>query len=74
MVLIPNELSLNIIKSRKNQELNTLRAVIDMKVFAVDANSFFSKPSIRVITGLETISKIIHPENIVQEMPKNSFL
>jgi iron complex transport system substrate-binding protein len=43
-------------------------------VFAVDANSFFSKPSIRTITGLEIISKIIQPENTKElDVPKNSF-
>ena len=31
-------------------------------IFAVDANSFFSKPSIRTIEGLEILAKIIQPE------------
>lgn len=58
-----------------NQEWNQLRAVKNKKIFAVNANSFFSKPSIKTITGLEILSKIIEPkifENI--QVPKNSFL
>lgn len=41
---------------------NSLRAVKNKKVFAVDANSFFSKPSIRTIDGIEILAKIFHPE------------
>ncbi len=51
-----------------------LRAVKNKKIFAVDANSFFSKPSIRIVTGLEILAKIIHPENFVNlSVPSNSF-
>lgn len=39
-----------------------LRAVKNRNVYAVDANSYFSKPSIRTITGIEILAKIIHPE------------
>ena len=47
---------------KNNPEWNELRAVKNKKIFAVDANSFFSKPSIRTITGLEILAKIIQPE------------
>ena len=54
---------------------NELRAVKERKVFAVDANSFFSKPSIRVVTGIEILTKILHPEMFEElEVPNNSFL
>ena len=54
---------------------NELRAVKERKVFAVDANSFFSKPSIRVITGIEILAKILHPGTFTElEVPNNSFL
>ena len=54
---------------------NELRAVKERKVFAVNANSFFSKPSIRVITGIEILAKILHPDNFIElEVPNNSFL
>ena len=46
----------------KNSEWNSLRAVKEKKVFAVDANSFFSKPSLRTIIGIEILAKIIQPE------------
>ena len=54
---------------------NELRAVKERKVFAVDANSFFSKPSIRVVTGIEILAKILHPVMFEKlEVPNNSFL
>jgi len=53
---------------------NALNAVKDKKVYAVDANSYFSKPSIRTITGLEILAKIIHPEKFdLLKVPENSF-
>jgi len=51
----------NILK--ENSEWNSLRVVKNNRIFAVDANSFFSKPSIRTIDGLEILAKIIQPEN-----------
>ncbi|MCE9652181.1 MAG: cobalamin-binding protein [Nitrosarchaeum sp.] len=62
-------------KILKNNKLwNSLRAVKSEKVFAVDANSYFSKPSIRTITGLEIFAKIIQPMNFLNlKVPKNSF-
>ena len=54
---------------------NQLRVVKERKVFAVDANSFFSKPSIRVVTGIEILAKILHPEIFTDlQVPVNSFL
>jgi len=54
---------------------NTLKAVKNKKVFAVNANAYFSKPSIRTITGLEILAKIIQPENFLNLcVPKDSFL
>jgi iron complex transport system substrate-binding protein len=60
---------------KSNKSWNALRAVQNRKVFAVDANSFFSKPSIRTITGLEILAKIIQPNNFLNiNVPENSFL
>ena len=60
---------------RNDSKWNQLRAVKEKKVFAVDANSFFSKPSIRVITGIEILAKILHPELFSDfEVPNDSFL
>jgi len=47
---------------RKNNKWNSLKAVKNNQIFAVDANSFFSKPSIRTVEGLEILAKIIQPE------------
>ena len=54
---------------------NELGAVKERKVFAVDANSFFSKPSIRIVTGIEILAKILHPEIFLDlNVPSGSFL
>ena len=45
---------------QNNPDWNNLRAVKQQNVFAVDANSHFSKPSLRTITGIEILAKIIH--------------
>ena len=47
---------------RNNSDWNSLNAVKNNQVFAVDANSFFSKPSIRTVDGLEILAKIIQPD------------
>ena len=60
---------------RNDLRWNKLRAVRERKVFAVDANSFFSKPSIRIVRGIEILAKILHPEIFTDfEVPNNSFL
>ena len=63
-------------KILKNNKLwNSLKAVKNGKIFAVDANSYFSKPSIRTITGLEILAKIIQPGIFLNlNVPENSFL
>jgi iron complex transport system substrate-binding protein len=47
---------------KDNSGWNSLKAVRNKQIFAVDANSFFSKPSIRTIEGLEILAKIIQHE------------
>jgi len=47
---------------QNNQDWKKIRAVRQQQVFAVDANSYFSKPSLRTVTGIEILAKIIHPE------------
>ena len=59
---------------KNNQEWKKIRAVKEKQIFAVDANSFFSKPSIRTITGVEILAKIIHPEIFSNtDTPENSY-
>ena len=47
---------------RNDPAWNSLTAVTNNRIFAVDANSFFSKPSIRTVEGLEILAKIIQPD------------
>lgn len=59
---------------KKDQKWNSLRAVKENQVFAVDANSFFSKPSIRTIGGLEILAKVIQPKKFKNlKVPNESF-
>ena len=58
---------------KENENWKLLDAVKKKKVFAVDANSFFSKPSIRTIEGLEILAKIIHPLNF-QKISLRKFI
>ena len=60
---------------KTDSDWNKLRAVKEKKVFVVNANSFFSKPSIRIVTGIEILAKILHPEIFSElNVPVNSFL
>jgi len=58
----------------KNADWNELKAVKKNSVYAVDANSYFSKPSLRTITGIEVLASIIHP-NVFDDLqlPEDSF-
>jgi iron complex transport system substrate-binding protein len=59
---------------QNNQRWQGLRAVKSGNLYAVDANSYFSKPSIRTITGIEILAKIIHPEKFTGLVtPKGAF-
>ena len=62
-------------KLATNSQWKLLCAVQNNKVFAVDANSYFSKPGPRTITGIEILAKIIHPEIFVDlKIPDDSFV
>jgi len=58
----------------ENPDWNELKAVKENNVYAVDANSYFSKPSLRTITGIEVLAKIIHPDVFGDlQLPGDSF-
>ena len=58
----------------ENPDWNELKAVEENSVYAVDANSYFSKPSLRTITGIEILAQIIHPDIFGSlQLPKDSF-
>lgn len=60
---------------KENKVWESLDAVKNGRVFAVDANSFFSKPSIRTVEGLEILAKIIQPEKFVNlKVSDKSFI
>jgi iron complex transport system substrate-binding protein len=58
-----------------NNQWNSLRAVRTDMVFAVDALSYFSRPSPRIITGIEILAKIFNPQSFSSLVtPSNSYL
>ncbi len=58
---------------RGNEDWQKIRAVQEGNVFAVNANAYFSKPSIRIITGIEILNKIIQPEKFEGNLPSESY-
>ena len=58
----------------ESPDWNELKAVKENSVYAVDANSYFSKPSLRTITGIEILAQIIHPNIFGSlQLPEDSF-
>jgi len=58
-----------------NPEWNELKAVKENNVYAVDANSYFSKPSLRTVTGIEILASIFHPDVFGDlQLPEDSFM
>ncbi len=61
-------------KLESNRNWQSLKAVQNNKVYAVNANEYFSKPGPRTVTGLEILAKIIHPETFADlQIPQDSF-
>ncbi len=44
-----------------SEEWNALPAVRHGRVYALEANSYFSRPGPRLITGIEALAKVFHP-------------
>ena len=58
-----------------NHQWNSLRAVQTDMVFALDALSYFSRPSPRIIIGIEILAKIFNPQcfsNLIT--PSNAYV
>ncbi|HKU83540.1 MAG TPA: ABC transporter substrate-binding protein [Candidatus Nitrosocosmicus sp.] len=54
---------------------DSLRANKDKEIYIVDSYSFFSKPSPRVVTGIEILSKITYPDTFEDvKVPSSGFL
>ncbi len=79
IVLMPCGFDINRIhqeysKLTSNNQWKSLRAVKNNRVYAVDANSYFSKPGPRTVTGIEILTKIINPETFIElKIPDHSF-
>ena len=79
IVLMPCGFDINRIhqeysKLANNIQWKSLRAVQNNNVYAVDANSYYSKPGPRTVTGIEILAKIIHPETFSElKIPDDSF-
>jgi iron complex transport system substrate-binding protein len=58
-----------------NHQWNSLRAVQTDMVFALDALSYFSRPSPRIITGIEILAKIFNPQPFSNlTTPSNAYV
>ena len=58
-----------------NHQWNSLRAVQTDMVFAVDALSYFSRPSPRIIAGIEILAKIFNPQSFTNLIiPSNAYV
>jgi len=56
-------------------EWKSLKAVRNKKVYATDANSYFSRPGPRIVTGIEVLAKVLHPERFSElSVPEKSYL
>lgn len=61
-------------KATSNQQWNQLPASKRGHVYLVDANSYFSRPSPRIVDGIEILAKTIHPEIFKADLPVDSVL
>jgi iron complex transport system substrate-binding protein len=56
-----------------SSEWNAIPAVKNGRVFAFEANSYASRPGPRLMTGVEALAKIFHPELAVSDEAANAF-
>jgi iron complex transport system substrate-binding protein len=50
-----------------------LPAVRNDRVYAVDANSYFARPSLRVVDGTQLLAHLIHPDLFTWQGPTSAF-
>ena len=53
------------------EEWNAIPAVRNSRVYAMDASGYFSRPGPRLMTGIEALAKILHPEVVVSAEAEN---
>jgi len=52
---------------------NGLPAMRERRIFAVDANSYFSRPGPRLADGVALLAQLLHPDLFPASAPANSF-
>ena len=58
----------------KDSHWHSLRAYEKKEIYIVNANAYFSKPSPRIVTGIEILGKIVYPEAFEHIKVPNSSL
>ena len=53
---------------------DAIPAVRDGRVYAFEANAYASRPGPRLVTGVEALAKIFHPEFMVGDEAASAFL
>ena len=53
---------------------NAMPAVRNNRVYAAEANSYFSRPGPRLVTGIETLAKVLHPSLGVSAEAESAIL
>ena len=56
------------------KEWQDIPAVRNNRVYTFDANSYVSRPSPRLVTGMEAMAKAIHPEIVTRPAAEAAFL
>jgi iron complex transport system substrate-binding protein len=56
------------------EEWNAVPAVRNGRVYALEANSYFSRPGPRLITGIEALAKLLHPAVEVSREAESAIL
>jgi iron complex transport system substrate-binding protein len=53
---------------------NAIPAVRNNRVYALEANSYFSRPGPRLVTGIESLAKALHPSLAVSQEAESAIL
>jgi len=56
------------------EQWNAMPAVRNGRVYALEANSYFSRPGPRLVTGVEALAKLFHPAVEVSREAENAIL
>ena len=59
---------------RDREGWDQIPAVVNKRVFVVDAGSYTSRSGPRLVTGLEILAEIMHPEIVSGMIPGDSVL